>query len=84
MKTLSMPILKQQQNVHLPNIVPWETLVVKKKWENVKTAFLCNKRSPTYSNAKKLKETQNELMNTKKSQYIQGLINKIRNSVEDR
>ena len=34
--------------------VPWETLAVKKKHDNVKTASLCNKRNPTNANAQKL------------------------------
>ena len=40
--------------------VPWETLAVRKKSEDVKTASLCNKRDPININAQKLKETQND------------------------
>ena len=52
----------------------------------MKTASLCNKRNPTNANAQKLK-TQRELINAyqkEQIEYIQGQINKIRNSVEDR
>ena len=34
--------------------VPWETLAVKKKRDDVKTASLYNKRNPTNANAQKL------------------------------
>ncbi len=59
----------------------------KKKRVNVETAFLCNKKDPTDANAQKLKKTQRELINAyqkEQIEYIQGQINKIRNSVEDR
>ena len=52
----------------------------------MKTASLCNKRNLTNAKAQKLK-AQSELINTyqkEQIEYIQGQINKIRNSVEDR
>ena len=41
--------------------VPWETLVVRKKHVDVKTASLCNRRYPTNIIAQKLKMAQNKL-----------------------
>ena len=67
--------------------VPWETLAVRKKGDNVKTTFLCNKRNPTNVKAQKLKKAQSELINAYQKEQIeciQGQINKIRNSAEDR
>ena len=52
----------------------------------MKTASLCNKKT-TYANAQKLKKTQSELTNAylkEQTEYIQDLINKIRDSVDDR
>ena len=45
--------------------VAWETLAVRKKRADVKTASQCNRRNPTYINAKKFKKAQNELTNVK-------------------
>ena len=67
--------------------VPWETLVVRKKWADMKTASKCSRRNPTNTNAVKLKKVQNELANIylkEQTEYIQNLINKIRDSFEDR
>ena len=50
----------------------------------MKTVSLCNKSNPTNANVQKLKKPQRELTNTEQKEYIQGQINKIRNSVEDR
>ena len=53
----------------------------------MKTASLCNKRNPTNANAQKLRRTLRELINAyqkEQIQYIQGQINIIRNSVENR
>ena len=44
--------------------VPWETLVIRKKQANVKTASKYNWRNPTNINAQKLEKAQNELTNT--------------------
>ena len=41
--------------------VPWETLAVREKCADVKTASKCNRKKPTNTNALKLKKTQNEL-----------------------
>ena len=41
--------------------VPWETLAVREKRADVKTASKCNRKNPTNANALKLKKTQNEL-----------------------
>ena len=41
--------------------VLWETLAVREKRADVKTASKCNRRNPTNTNALKLKKTQNEL-----------------------
>ena len=57
------------------------------KREKAKIVSLCNISNPTNANAQKLKKTQNELIyacQKEQIQYIQGQINKIRNSVEDR
>ena len=40
--------------------VPWETLAVRKKHADEKTASKCNRRNPTNINAQKLKKAQNE------------------------
>ena len=66
--------------------VPWETLAVKKKHANVKTASKCNRKNPTNTNSLKFK-AQNELANVylkEHTKYIQNQINKIRDLVEDR
>ena len=66
--------------------VPWESLVVRKKRDNVKTPSLYDKRNLTNANAQKLKKAQKELANKyqKEQEYIQGQIDKTKNSVEDR
>ena len=63
------------------------TLAIRKKQENVKTASSCNKRNPTNANAQKLKKVQKELFKTyqkEQIEYIQGQINEIKNSLEDK
>ena len=66
------------------NIVSWETLAIREKWDNVKTVSLCNKRNPTNVNAQKLKAQRELITHSKKwREYIQDQINKIRKS-EDR
>ena len=67
--------------------VPWETLTVRKKRADVKTASKCNKRNPTNINSLKLKKAQNELANTylkEQTECIQNQINNIRDPVEDK
>ena len=67
--------------------VPWETLVVRVKRADVKTASKCYKKNPTNTNTLKLKKAQNELASIylkEQTEYIQNQIDKIRNSVEDR
>ena len=67
--------------------VPWETLAVRKKRADEKTASKCNRKNTTNTNALKLKKPQNELVNIylkELMEYIQNQINKIRNSVEDK
>ena len=66
--------------------ISWESLVVRKKRDNLKIAFLCNKRNLKNANAQNLKKAQGELTNRyqkEQQEYIHGQINKIRNSVED-
>ena len=53
----------------------------------MKTASLSNKRNPTNANTQKLKKADRELTDAyqiEEIEFIQGQINKIRNSVEDR
>ena len=67
--------------------VPWETLTVRKKRADVKTASKCNRRNPTNINSLKLKKAQNELANTylkEPTECIQNQINNIRDPVEDK
>ena len=67
--------------------VTWETLAVRTKHADMKIAFKCNRRNPTSINALKLKKAQNELTDIylkEQTEYIQNLINKIKDSVEDR
>ena len=67
--------------------VPWETLAVREKRADVKTASKCNRKNPTNTNALKLKKAQNELASIylkEQREYKQNQIDKIRNSVEDR
>ena len=52
-----------QTKLRTKHRVPWKTLAVKKKRDDVKTASLCNKRNPTNSNAQKLKKARSELTN---------------------
>ena len=63
----------------------WETLAASKKKISVKNASLCPKTNPNNANAQKLKKTQRELLSEQpleQIEYIQGQINKIRNSVD--
>ena len=67
--------------------VPWETLAVREKRADVKTASKCKRKNPTNINALKLKKAQNELASIylkEQTEYIQNQIDKIRDSVEDR
>ena len=53
----------------------------------MKTAYKCNRKNPTNTNALKLKKAQNELAKIylrEQTEYIKNQINKIRDSVEDR
>ena len=53
--------------------VPWETLAVRKKRADVKTASKCNRKNPTNTNALKLEKAQNELASIylkEQSEYI--------------
>ena len=62
----------------------WETLAVREKHEDMKTASKGNRKNPTNTNALKLKKAQNELANTylkEQTEYIQNQIDKIRDSV---
>ena len=66
--------------------VPWETLAVREKREDVKTASKCNRKNTTNTNVLKLKKSQYELANIylkEQTEYIQYQID-IRDSVEDR
>ena len=67
--------------------VPWETLAVREKRADVKTASKCYRKNPTNTNALKLKKAQNELASIylkELTEYIQNQMDKIRDSVEDR
>ena len=67
--------------------LPWETITVKNKRDNVKTPPLCNKKNPSNTDTQKLKKAQSKLTSTylkEQTECIQNQINKIRNSVEDR
>ena len=67
--------------------VPWETLAVREKRADVKTASKCNRKNSTNANALKPKKSQNELATIylkEQTEYIQNQIDKIRDSVEDR
>ena len=67
--------------------VPWETLAVREKRADKKTASKCNRKNPTNVNAVKLKKAQNELASIylkEQTEYMQNQIEKIRDSVEDR
>ena len=67
--------------------VPWETIAVRKKRADAKTASKCNRKNPANTNALKLKRIQNELANIclkEWTEYIQNQIDKIRDPVEDR
>ena len=64
-----------------------ETLAVREKRADVKTASKCNRKNPININALKLKKAQNELASIylkELTEYIQNQIDKIRDSVEDR
>ena len=67
--------------------VPWETLAVREKRAQVKTASKNYRKHPTNTNALKLKTAQYQLAGTyikEQTEYIQNQIDKIRDSVEDR
>ena len=58
-----------------------------KKPDDVKIAFIYNRRNPTNANARKLKKVQSEPKNTyvkEHAKYIQDQIDKIKDSIEDR
>ena len=55
--------------------VSWETLAVREKCANVKTASKCNRKNPTSANALKLKRAQNEIPSIylkEQTEYIQN------------
>ena len=64
--------------------VLWETLTVREKRTDVKTASKCNRKNQTNTNALKLKKAQNELTNMYLKEQTEYIQNKIRDSVEDR
>ena len=67
--------------------VLWESQIVLQKQDNLKKAFLHKIRYPTNINVLKFKKAQKELINTyqkEQLEYIQGQINKIRNSIKDK
>ena len=67
--------------------VSWETLAVREKRADVKTASKCYRMNPINTNALKLKKAQNELASIylkEQTEYIQNQIDKVRDSVEDR
>ena len=67
--------------------VPWETLAVREKRALVKTASKNYRKNPTNTNALKLKTAQYQLAGVyikEQTEYIQNLIDKVRDSVEDR
>ena len=67
--------------------VPWETLAVKEKRTDMKTASKCNRKNPANTNTLKLKKAQNELASLylkEQTEYKQNLIDKFRDSVEYR
>ena len=59
-RTSSMPVWKQLQNAYQPNIVPYETLAIREKQDDMKTASICNKRNPANANIQKLNKAQKE------------------------
>ena len=66
---------------------PWETLVVREKRADVKTASKCNRKNPTNTNVLKLKKVRNELASIylkEQTEYIQNQIDKIRDSGQDK
>ena len=48
-----------------------KTLAVKKKRDDVKTAFLCNKRSPTSANIQKFKKAKRKLINAYQKEQLE-------------
>ena len=67
--------------------VPWEAVAVREKRADVKTASKNYRKNPTYTNARKLKKTQDQLAGIYKkeqTEYIQNQIDKIRDLVGDR
>ena len=57
--------------------IPWETLAVREKRTDVKTASKCNRKNPTNTNPLKLKKAPNELANTylkEQTEYNQNQI----------
>ena len=67
--------------------VPWDTLALREKRADVKTASLCNKRNQTNVNVQNLKKVQNELTNLylkEQTEHIKNQISKIRDSIADK
>ena len=58
--------------------VPWETLAVRKKGPDAKTASLRNGGNPTNINTQKLKKAQNELINVYLKEQTEYIPNKIK------
>ena len=67
--------------------VSWETLEVRKKRADVKTASKCNSKNPTNTNALKFKKAQNESANIylkEQTECIQNQVYKIRRSLKNK
>ena len=67
--------------------VPWETLAVREKRADVKTAPKSYWKNPINTNPLKLKKAQNEIAGIyikEQTEYTRNQIDKIRDSVEDR
>ena len=66
--------------------VPWETLAVREKRADMKTASKCNRKNPTNTNALKLKQSTKWISKhiSKRTNRIHTKSDKIRDSAEDR
>ena len=63
--------------------VLWETMIIKKKIDNVRTASICNKRKSINTITQNIKKAQREIIRAylkEQTEYIRNYINKIRNS----
>ena len=67
-----------------PNPVFDESLAVRKNWDNVKNASLCDKRNPANANVLKLKKDQCELIHNRNGNYNTFMAKSIKSEIQEK